>query len=290
MANQLISYLAVEVEITIMSGLGGLPFIKFHPDNPFIKRNDCRPLPWWDSCNKFESRNFFGSEFYWVSEEELTIYPPSLDLNKAFNCFNQIKPTGAKYSIKLCVDVPNNDRPMLIPPLVESETGHSFIVVTKANGNRSVTQVFGFYAVTHPGYLFPFRPIDSAIKNNQLREINASIETGLTEAQFEMIRKKASELAKKKYAAADYNCTNFALDLFNSVRPKPITIETYTIYLPVYNSYLPTESTRLTIDKTPQMLFKKLKEMKDNKDIEASRIVIDTTTRTKAPLSHGECN
>lgn len=290
MASVGINYIAIDVEITMTTGSSATAYSMFHPDNPFIRWNHYRPLPFWDYRNKYDNDSLYNGEIYWVVEEELTITPPSLDLKKAFNCFNQIPSSGAHYSIKLCADVPDNSHPMLLPPQTGNETGHTFVVVTKKNGNSSVTQVFGFYAYKHPGYIFPFRPLDSVIKNNQLREINASIEMELTQAQFELLRKNAFELAKHKYAAASYNCTNFSMDLFNSVRAKPIIIETCTIYLPTNNSYSPTESNRMTINKTPQMLFKRLKEMKDSKSDEASRIVIDTTKNTKAPLSHGECN
>lgn len=290
MAGIQMNCISVEVEITIISGSRGMPYSIFHPNNPFICRNDFRPLPYLNYNNKFENCTSYGGEVHWVVEEELTITPPSLDLNKAFNCFNSIPSGGAKYSIKLCVDVPNNRNPETLSLLTNSETGHSFVVVTKSNGNHSVTQVFGFYAQKHPGYLFPFRSMPSVIKNNQLREINASIEMGLTEVQFELLRKKTFELAKRNYEAADYNCTNYGLELFNSLRTSPIIINTYTVYLPKTNPYSVTESNKLIIDKTPQMLFKQLKQMKYAKVPDAPRIVIDTTGNTKAPISHGECN
>jgi hypothetical protein len=227
-----------------------------------------------------------------IIEEELTVTPPSIDLKKAFNCFNTVPSCGAKYTVKLCADVPNNKKPLLLSANIDSETGHSFLVVTKENGGKTISQVFGFYAYKHPGYFFPFKGLPSVIKNNQLREINASIEMSLTEAQFEQLRKKAFELAKQKYAAASYNCTNYALDLFNSVRMNPIIIETCIVYLPAdVNMWgMTTGPERIIINKTPQMLFKKLKEMKDTKNNEAPYIAIDTTENTKAPLSHGECN
>jgi hypothetical protein len=54
--------------------------------------------------------------------------------------------------------------------------------------------------------------------------LNASLEMSLTDVQFEQLRKKAYELANQKYRAASFNCTNFGMDLFNSVRANPLTI------------------------------------------------------------------
>jgi len=284
------NFIAIDVEVSIVGGANGIPFLFFDPNHPFAHRFSFHPLPF-ESYNNFQNEIPGNREIYWVIEEELDIPIPSLDLQKAFNCFKAIPSTGAKYTIKLCADVPNNSNPTNMPPQTGSTTGHTFVVVSKSNGTKNVTQVFGFYAQKHPGYLDPFRAMPSIVKNNQLREINASIEMNLTEAQFETLRKKALELAKSKYDANDFNCTNYGLDLFNSVRTKPLIIEKYIAYLPAnVTLWGTTEINRITIDKTPQMLFKKLHEMKDNKDSEASRIVIDTTTKTKAPLSHGECN
>jgi hypothetical protein len=292
MPGILAKYIAIDIEITMMSYFNGIPFTVFHLDNPFVQRNNYRPLPFWNSGNGFNNGILNNNNVYWAIEEELTIDIPSLDLMKAFNCFNLIPSAGAKYSLKLCADVPNNDKPMQMPPEIGSDTGHSFVVVTKTNGTKHVTQVFGFYAQTHPGYLFPWRGMASTIKNNQLREINASIEMGLTQAQFELLREKAFELAKNKYNAVSYNCTNYGLDLFNSVRSKPITTESYTVYIPHNNQnmYGTSKPEQLDIKNTPQKLFKKLKEMKESKTADASSITIDTTNKTQALLSHGEWN
>lgn len=277
--------IAVEVEISIVGGANGIPLSFFDPNHPFAPHSVYRPLPYWECDNKIHDKNGFAKDLWVIVEEELTTTEDGLDLKKAFNCFNTIPSSGAKYKIKLCVDVPNNKNPLLLPPDTGSRTGHTFIVMTKSNGSTSITQVFGFYSVKHPGYLFPFRSLPSIIKNNQLREINASIEMSLTENQFDNLRKKALEFAKMKYAALDYNCTNFALDLFNSARTSPIIIDSYVAILTRDIDIDP-----ITIEKTPQMLFKKLKQMKDSKNIEASNINIDQTEKTIAPLSHGECN
>jgi hypothetical protein len=225
-------------------------------------------------------------------EEELSFDPHGLDLRKAFNCFNQIPSAGARYSIKLCVDVPDNKNPMYMPPQTGSETGHSFLIVTKSNRGASIIQVFGLYAQFHPGYFNPWRPIPSTIKNNQLREINASIEMSITSEQFQLLREKAFEYAKAKYSAANYNCTSFGINVFNSLRTAPITTESYSVYIPHnnHNIYGTSNPERIAIVNTPQKLFKKLKEMKFGKGKDSDNIVIDTTGNTKAPISHGECN
>jgi hypothetical protein len=267
-----------------------LPTGFFHPDHPFIGQTKCKPLPFLLPQEKAFSNHFGNNDVRWIIQEELTSLPPNVDLIKAFNCFKIIPSQGAKYVIKICVDVPDNNSPLDLPPYTGSESGHTFIVLTKSNGPRSVTQVFGFYATKHPGYINPWKGMTSVIKNNQLREINASDEMSLTADQFNCLREKALELAKHKYEAASYNCTNFALDLFNAVRAKPIIIETFKVQLPVMQGYFWSQTDEIIIEKTPQKLYKKLSEMKKNHDPEASNIQLDLKGKTTAPLSHGECN
>jgi hypothetical protein len=284
------NYIACDVKITIVRYSSGLLTSFFNHSNPFFQPAYYQPLPLWDNINSFEQLTNKAEHSYWIVEEEL-IMPPVLDLKKTFNCFNRIPSSGAQYSIKLCVDVPNNKKPLQLSPQTGSETGHTFVVIKKTHGGDSVIQVFGFYAQKHPGYGFPFRPMPSTINNNQLREINASIEMVMSPQQFEELRKKALELAKKQYAAVDYNCTNYSLDLFNSIRQNPIITETYPVYLPGNQNIWGTSKPQSAIiDRTPQKLFKKLQEMKGKKDEDASCIELDLTGKTIAPLSHGECD
>ncbi|WP_207515960.1 hypothetical protein [Longitalea luteola] len=186
MGNLLINQIAVNVEVAILPYSDEMTYLKFHPNNPFIRCNLNLPHRYPGYGSEIANQPLPTRDIHWIIEEEIVISPPSLDLKKAFNCFNAVPSLGTtKYSIKLCVDVPNNDKPLLLPPTTGSETGHTFIVVTKTAGAKSITQVFGFYAIKHPGYLDPFKALPGTINNNQLREINASIEMDLTEKQFE---------------------------------------------------------------------------------------------------------
>src|ERR1044072_8363745 len=96
------NYFAVDVEITTMSTSSISSLLMFNPNNPYIK-NHYSPLPFF-SNNQFNYRSLHNGQLYWIIEEELTIDSPALDLKKAFNCFNQIASSGAKYTIKLCAD------------------------------------------------------------------------------------------------------------------------------------------------------------------------------------------
>lgn len=240
----------------------------------------------------------YGDPSYGVSidptielEPEYVYSAPSVDISKMFKCFDYVPSAGASYSARLCADIPSNNNPMATTPgSSASSAGHTFLVVTKSNGATTVTQSFGFYPSSSPSVLDPFSPVGSTMKDNKQQEINASIEMNISESQFNTIKQYAIALSKHDYDLDNYNCTNYAMDVFNSARASPISIAPYKVILPGGpNPWGPSDPVTITIDKSPQMLFVTLQQMKTN-STEASKIVIDQTHNYHAPISKGECD
>jgi hypothetical protein len=224
-------------------------------------------------------------------EAEYIYNLPGLDLNKVFKCFDNVPSTGAIYSIRLCSDIPSNSNPNASANFSAASGGHTFLTITKTNGGTSVTQSFGFYPSSSPSWIDPFAPVTSSIKDNGAQEINASLEMDLTETQFNAVKQNAISWSTRNYELAEYNCSNYAVDIFNSVRTNPLIIPGYQIVLPGNtNPWAPNNPITVTINKSPQMLFSKLQEMKNNNDPESSKIVIDQSHNYTAPISKGECN
>lgn len=216
---------------------------------------------------------------------------PEIDVWKFFNCFNTVPSVGAIYIIKLCVDVPSNNNPGASSTSSGSSAGHTFLTVTKSNGDSKITQSFGFYPKSEPSFFDPFASVGSAMKDNGGNEYNAAIEMNISEDQFEKIKNNAIVWAVNPYTLSDYNCTNYALDVFNSVRSVPIAIAPYKVVLPgAPNPWGESEPITINIEKSPQMLFFKLQAMKNNNEPEAGKIQIDQTHNSVSPVSHGECN
>jgi hypothetical protein len=224
-------------------------------------------------------------------EAEYIYNLPGVDLSKMFKCFDNVPSGGATYSIKLCSDIPSNSNPNASANFSAASGGHTFLIITKTNGGTSVTQSFGFYPSSQPSWIDPFAPVTSTVKDNGAQEINASLEMDLTESQFNTVKQNAISWSTRNYQLADYNCSNFAVDIFNSVRAIPLTIPGYQIVLPGNtNPWAPSDPITITINKSPQMLFSKFQGMKNNNDPEASKIVIDQSHNYTAPISKGECN
>jgi hypothetical protein len=223
-------------------------------------------------------------------EAESIYQAASKDVWKLFNCFNTVPSAGATYSIKLCVDIPSNNNPDASSTNSGTSAGHTFLSITKANGPSKVTQSFGFYPESAPSFLNPFGSLKSTIRDNGSSEYNAALEMTLSEGQFNLIKNNAINWSTLSYNLASYNCTNYALDIFNSVRSTPISIRPYEIILPDDpDTYAPQEPITITIDKSPQMLFRKLQEMKKNNAPEAAAITIDPSHASLSPVSYGEC-
>jgi hypothetical protein len=225
-------------------------------------------------------------------EVEYTNSLKVVNIKNVFNCFTLVPNAGATYTIQLCADVPVNSNPgASMDYLGGVSAGHSFLVVTKTNGSSSVTQSFGFYPAQSPSAWSAFDPMPSAVKDNGAHEINASITMNISEYQFATVQAGAIAYATNSYVLDSYNCTDYALGVFNSVRSTPLTLEPYTATIPgtSVNGVPLTPDTHFTINNSPQGLYNALTGMKSSGSAEAGNIQTDLSGKTLAPVSHGEC-
>ena len=199
---------------------------------------------------------------------------PSIDLQKFFNCFNNVPDNGATYTIKLCADLPVDGNPW---PVVNVLTpGHAFLTVTKTNGSQSVTQSFGFYPISGIRSIFNSSCPSKFIDDGD-HEFEASISMALSQSQFNTFKSVALNYTNNTdYDIDDFNCADFALNCFNSNRSGSDFLEIPDTYRTIVN-----------YGTTPNGIYEKLKDMKDNNHPEAANIFVG---KTNAPTSHGECN
>src|SRR5690606_38714654 len=134
----------------------------------------------------------------------------------------------------------------------------------KQNGQYSVTQNIGFYPASQLKTLLTTAPVDGVFEDNQHHEFNASLKMILSSEQFKLLISKMSDLRKRvKYDIDEYNCSDFALEVFNFAR-KGKELE-----LPKLD--IPGAATNQGSN-TPQGLYLKLKQMKDTNNSEASNV------------------
>lgn len=221
-------------------------------------------------------------------ESEYTNNLTPVNIRNFFNCFTQVPDLGAVYTVQLCADVPVNSDPEAGFDLSSGSVslGHSFLVVTKSNGGASITQSFGFYPAQTPPFWNPTLPIGSAVKDNGGHEVNGSITMSISESQFATIEAGAIAYAQNQYSLTAYNCTDYALGVFNSVRSSPIVLQPFNV--DIMNG--PGDPlTEISIPNSPQGLYNALSSMKSSGSAEAGNIRTDLSGNTLSPGSHGEC-
>jgi len=261
----------------------------------YVYNYDSGYADWFNLLSFFDSNNFGSSNWYefngaytdygggsssYVADPNTLevnfdlLSGPAIDLAKYFNCFNQIEDIGATFTIQILAQLPVNNDPSII--IENLATGHTFLSVTKSNGGNSITQDFGFYPANGPKSLTLF-PVASKIEDNQFTKYNAALTAfNITYDQFSTFMQTAISLASHSYDLNNYNCTNYAVDCFNSIRGpnNKLTIPDF-----IYNG--------INYNTTPNKLYELLKTKKNNGDPEAPNIDLGTYNST---LSHGPCN
>lgn len=186
-------------------------------------------------------------------------------INDYLKCFDNIPDNGSSCSIEIFTDIPVNDDPNAFFDWHLGSPGHTFLRLKKTNGNSSVEQNFGFYPNEGWKTMF-FSPVAGKFVDDGGHEVNASLKMPLSSEQFHSVINEIKSLASYvKYDIDEYNCTDFALQVFNFVRPGN------EINIPLY--IIPGEMQGIE-SKTPQGLYQKLRDMKNAEVDEAKNITI----------------
>lgn len=148
-----------------------------------------------------------------------------IDITKYLKCFSNIPDEGSICSIEILVDIPVDNHPNRLFNYEQGSPGHTFLQITKTNGNQSVTQNIGFYPNATWKMLLA-EPVQSKIVDNGEHEFNASLKMNITSEQLNNTLNYITNLATHDYDIDDYNCTDFALEVFNQSRVgNPIEIQ-----------------------------------------------------------------
>jgi hypothetical protein len=174
-----------------------------------------------------------------------------IDVERYLKCFDNIPDAGAQCEITIYADIPVDTDPNKLFDFSSGSPGHSFIQIKKTNGSQSVVQNIGFYPKTGWKTITNF-PIAAKFVDDGQHEFNASYNKTLTPEELRTTIGQIRSLENSNYDLDDFNCTDFALSVFNSVG--------YTITIP---RYLIPGSIKSDGVNTPQGIYNKLKEMKD---------------------------
>lgn len=171
-------------------------------------------------------------------------------------------------------DLPvNSDPSYLVTPGPTFSCGHSFITLTKYNGSTTVSQSFGFYPSIQVLSL-TLTSTGSIINDNGGHEYDASSLKTVTAGEFDNVMATAKYLAANtSYNLTSYNCTDYAIEVFNSASGKHLSVADW-IASPLNYNY----------GRTPNGLYKLLVQQKSYGDQSVQAYT------SQAPPKSGPCN
>jgi hypothetical protein len=169
-------------------------------------------------------------------------------------CFSTVPDAGSSCSIEILTDIPVDKDPNIFLNWNTGSPGHTFLQIRKSNGAQIVSQNLGFYPEEGWKTLLTTAPVKGKFVDNAFHEFNASLKRDISPAQLKDVLIKIENLSKfVKYDIDEYNCTDFALEVFNSVPfSKPLEIPKFNIP----GGMAPNGTN------TPQGLYQKLKSMR----------------------------
>ena len=201
-----------------------------------------------------------------VIEYEPVASVAAIALDTYLQCFSTIADVGSTCSIEIFSDLPVDGEPNTFFNWENGSPGHSFLQIKKSNGMQSIQQNIGFYPNQGWKSIATPAPIPGKFVDNAGHEFNASLKMSLTPEELQSIINEMLYLKNSiKYDIDENNCTDFALHIFNFVRPgDPILIPKYDIP----GGMAPTGTN------TPQGLYQKLFSMKEEGGPEAANITL----------------
>lgn len=203
-----------------------------------------------------------------------------IDVSKFLKCFSTVPDEGSTCSIEIFSDIPVDKDPNKLFNWQTASPGHTFLQIKKTNGNQSVMQNIGFYPMIGWKTLLTTAPVEGKFVDNSEHEFNASLKMSLTPEDLKKTLDEMSYLSGSiKYDIDEFNCTDFALNVFNASRiSNPLEIPKYDI----------PGGTAVNGTNTPQGLFNELKSMQAS-GVEAENITIPGFKGFVAD-SNGPCN
>ncbi|MFZ4862908.1 hypothetical protein ACL9RF_12050 [Sphingobacterium sp. Mn56C] len=194
----------------------------------------------------------------------------NIDLQKLLDCFkNILDNANTKYKVTLHVELADPNYPMLAI-VSNGSVGHAYITLEKSNGSDRRVLSYGFYP-RESSILVPLKyVVPSGMgeeSSNDKRRSDISYPVDITKATFDQIINTSIQNSSKQYDLNSYNCTNYAVDVFNK------TIPTHPIQASGYS--------------TPSNLYSKLKALSPNYPIQRN---LKGWNNPGAPISSDPCN
>jgi len=234
-----------------------------------------------------------GGESHSSSEQVYEEVPQLIDFEEGVNesainvenylkCFSTVPDNGATCSIEILADIPIDGNPNEFFDWQNGSPGHTFLQLKKSNGDQNIMQNIGFYPVSGWKTFLTSTSLEGKFVDNGGHEFNASLTMNISPQQLQSAITEILYLSRfVRYDIDEYNCTDFALEVFNYVRSPASAID-----IPKYD--IP-GGTSPTGTSTPEGLYQKLQSMKKAAGAEAANIELPGG-KSWAAGSKGPCN
>ncbi|WP_241282627.1 hypothetical protein [Chryseobacterium timonianum] len=142
-----------------------------------------------------------------------------IDIQEVLKCFNNI-PSNAQttYKVTIHTHLANPNNAYQVYNVSDKDPGHAYITMQKTNGSATRSLTFGFYPSAGTWMTAIKDAENSAIGQEipQSRRSDGSYTISVSEAAFNNARNVALTSATKQYDLNDFNCTNYAIGVFNA--------------------------------------------------------------------------
>lgn len=202
---------------------------------------------------------------------------PAIDVKKYLNCFGSTQSPDATYTVTIATDIPVDGDPSRLFNWSDASPGHTYIELYKNDDASSglIQQNIGFYPnsswkVTSGG------DVSSKIGDDAGHEYNARYTISVTASQFQSALNTVQGLSTHNYNIAAFNCTDFALAVFNAAGGN--------LSIPQYQ--IPGYPNGTTGSNTPQGVYQQLSAMAIN----GTPNIQTNGNKAYGGTSHGPCN
>ena len=157
-------------------------------------------------------------------------HPPALDIQKIIDCFKTVADLGATCTVELYTDIPVDTDPNLYVNWQQLSPGHSFMRITKSNRGKFVSQDIGFYPQNSFKSILT-DPVPGILVDDSKHEYNAAIKINVDFSRLASVFFYIKKFSlKSRYDIDDFNCSDFAVTVFNLARPeKRLVIPKYKV-------------------------------------------------------------
>lgn len=200
----------------------------------------------------------------------------AVDAKKYIDCFGSIPDAGATYVITIATDIPVDGDPSKLFNWSDNTPGHCYIELYKAGrGGGIISQNIGFYPNTSWKAVGGGN-ITSKIVDDAGHEYNARYSIAVSASQFQAALAAAQNYSNNDYNIATFNCTDFALGVFNTAGGN--------LSVPKYQ--IPGYSNRTIGSNTPQGLYNAISSL----GAAGKKNIQTNSNKAYGGASHGPCN